>query len=654
MSKPLLSTLVFCLALLAATLAIYLPGLGNALVFDDQRLADGTVFGSYGALWPLQSRALSYGSFVWVAELFGQGWWKQRLLNVVLHLGVAAAVYGLLRELLRSLKLPDDSALSSDPADQRAALRIAVAVFALNPVAVYAVAYLVQRSIVLAALFTALGLLAFVRGLHTRRPGWFAAAVAAYVLAVLSKETAVMAVALALPVFVFVRRPPARAVGLGVAGMAVVLGLATAALYPMFGAILGKAFDVDSIRYVQQLEALRPGVSQKVFPLSVLNEAFLFFRYGLLWMLPNMQWMSIDLRPAFPLDFFSVQAVGALAFVALFAACVWGVLRRSDAWGFAALCVLCPMLLYFTEFATVWLQDPFVLYRSYLWALTLPGVLVLGLLALPRRLVYQGGILVCALLAGLAYERQTSFRDSYTVWADAVEKIDTKAQANAVGRWRPYLNRGSHFLDREMLEQAYADFARAEALGETQGAAPFSRGVVLQLLKRHPEALAAFDQAAALGFQEAALFYHRGESQFAQGKLPQALESYAAALQRKQAPEVQRHTRLRRAEAAVSARQYDLAIAEFKALVAARPQDTRALTGLGLAYVGQEKAAEAMAVFDQLLAAGPSAVGYYGRAMAQVVGANKAAGLVDLDRAIALDPQNEMYKSVRSRIVAQK
>src|SRR5687768_10975562 len=98
MSKPLISTLVFCLALLAATLAIYLPGLGNALVFDDQRLADGTIFGSYGSLWPPKSRALSYGSFVWVADLFGQGWWKQRLVNVALHLGVAAAVYALLRE----------------------------------------------------------------------------------------------------------------------------------------------------------------------------------------------------------------------------------------------------------------------------------------------------------------------------------------------------------------------------------------------------------------------------------------------------------------------------------------------------------------------------------------------------------------------------
>ncbi len=67
-----------------ALAAIYLPGLGNSLVFDDASLT-GTLFEQYAALLPLKVRTLSYGSFVWVQALLGEGWWKQRLVNLLIH-----------------------------------------------------------------------------------------------------------------------------------------------------------------------------------------------------------------------------------------------------------------------------------------------------------------------------------------------------------------------------------------------------------------------------------------------------------------------------------------------------------------------------------------------------------------------------------------
>jgi hypothetical protein len=95
----------------------------------------------------------------------------------------------------------------------------------------------------------------------------------------------------------------------------------------------------------------------------------LFFRYGLLWLIPNVGWMSIDLRPAFPLSLASAQAIASvLAYLGLLAASAWLVLRRSDVLGLIGLCLLFPLLMFGTEFGTVWIQDPFVLYRSYLWA----------------------------------------------------------------------------------------------------------------------------------------------------------------------------------------------------------------------------------------------------------------------------------------------
>ena len=224
------SALIFLALLAAAALAIYLPGIGNELVFDDRRLTDGTILGSYGSLLELRPRMLSYGSFVWLQALFGEGWWKQRLFNVFLHLGVAYCLYLLFTSLLESRRFREEDA--SDPEllpSKRAALKVGVALFALNPVAVYAVAYLVQRSIVMAALFVVLACIAWVRGLETGQHRWMALAAVSYLLAVLSKEAAVTAAALAVPLYIFVSRPPWKR-ALVVVALALVLVAAVGAV----------------------------------------------------------------------------------------------------------------------------------------------------------------------------------------------------------------------------------------------------------------------------------------------------------------------------------------------------------------------------------------------------------------------------------------
>ena len=58
----------FALIVLLAVLAVYLPGLRNELVFDDLRLTDGSIFGTYGNLLDIKQRMVSYGSFVWLLD----------------------------------------------------------------------------------------------------------------------------------------------------------------------------------------------------------------------------------------------------------------------------------------------------------------------------------------------------------------------------------------------------------------------------------------------------------------------------------------------------------------------------------------------------------------------------------------------------------
>ncbi len=660
-TKPSVSLIVFGIAVVAAVLAIYLPGWDHALLFDDLALTDGTIFGSYGNLLAFKQRLLSYGSFVWVDGLAGAGWWKQRLVNIALHLGTVAALYALVRDLLTHTRFPEEfEAQTHFDASRLAAVRVGVALFAVNPMAVYAVAYLVQRSIVMATFFAVLACWCFVRGLSGRGAAWYAGAVVAYAAAVLSKEHAVMVAAMAVPLYIHVRRPTWRTVA-GIAGIsALLVAVAAAVLFGVYGDFIGKVFDQRSIDLTRQLELLSPGITQRMYPLSILNEAALFFAYGFLWFVPNVMWMSVDLRPAFPLSFTAFpQVLGLLGYAALWVAAAWAVLRRRGVLSLAGVALLFPLLLYVTEFATVWVQDPFVLYRSYLWAIGVPILVAIALTGFKPRAIYMLGAMIGLVFTLLAFERSASLRDDYTAWSDAAEKIDLKAPANAVGRWRPFLNLGAYHLDRGSMAEAQKAFATAEALGALRGAARFNMGVALQQQKKHTEAIAAFDDAERQGFKDLQLYYHRGESEFALGRYAQAYAQFDQGLRTElqglssaEMDRIRQLMHLRRAESAIGANRFDDAIKDFNALLPASPSNPRLLLGLGMAHVGKGDTREAIALFDQLIARAPNAAAYYGRAMAHRGARQYAASLKDLDQAIRLDPRNPQYAQIRAEVAA--
>ena len=651
------SALVFFLALTAATLAVYLPGLTNGLVFDDNRLSDGTIFENFGSLLRLQPRMLAYNTFVWLQPLSGDGWAVQRLFNLALHLGVGAGLYVLFLQLLGRTQFSDEARADPGlPDSWLAGLRVGTALYVLNPMAVYAVAYLIQRSILMATLFAVWACVAWVHGITARRPLYMVLALVSYLLAVLSKETVFMVAALAVPLYVFVVRPPLKRVLL-ISGLSLLaLAAVAAALYPVFGSLIGVAFDPRSEQFQRQLEQIAPGIGPRMYPLSMLNQAALFFQYGFLWLIPNVQWMSIDLRPPFPLSLTSFPHIlGAIGYVVLLIGSAWLVLRRSDVLGLLGLCLLCPVLLFVAEFATVWVQDPFVLYRSYIWAMTIPGLVAIPFIGFKPRLIYPVGVVLAIVFAGLAVERVWSLRDELTVWSDAIEKADRQTEPNAVGRWRPYLNRGAYYLDKERTDEAYADFVRANTLGEPEGMARFNMGMALQLQRKHEAALGELAAAERMGFVEPQLNFARGESQYALARFADAYASFDKALSSTMPlPQiVQDQARRRRAEAAIPLQKYDVAVADLQTLLKDKPDDQGLLLRLGMAQVGRKDSAAALAIFDRMLAARPSGGAYYGRGMAYLIAGDRATALAELDRAIALEPANAAYRNVRAQIATQ-
>ena len=645
--------------LLFAVFALYLPSLPNALVFDDAFITSGQLFAEYANPLVLKPRALSYGTIAWLHKFAGEAWWLQRLVNIFLHLAVVAMLYVFYRRLLMSLALPGSSA-QSDTADAanansnlaaRWALLIGVAWFAINPTAVYAVAYLTQRSIVMATLFSLISLWAVLRALATRRRIFWLLAVLAYVAAMLSKEYALALPAVAVALVVLVRRPPTRQL-LALAAVGLVLATAAAwLLYARYGSIVGRVFDDISLYYLKQLAALTPGIETQAYPLSIINQMWLYFEYACRWFLPSTQMMSIDMRPAFPTQLLSVPHVlGVAGYVTLLVGSVTLMLRYRDARALFGFCLFLPAILFVTEFSTVWIQDPFVLYRSYLWAIAVPGLIYLFVRLLARRMS-SGALLGCVAAAGLILTWQTvdriaSFRTELSVWDDAIRKLPPEL---VVGKSRAYLNRGQAYQLAGEDNRAIRDFRRSTSFGDN-GEGLLNAGGVLLARGRYAEAIAAFDGAVARGQQSASLSLNRGTALLSMGDLQGAMVALQQALTL--GPTAQEVAAVRRQRALIflQAGRADEVIADAQFAAAAFPQDWQVRNTLGFALLAKGNRADAIAAFNDSLKRGQSGAAYFGLARAHAEERRLADAQAHIDKALAIEPTNTQYQQLQARL----
>lgn len=656
---PRLTSMLYVCALSVAIAVLYSFGIDNQLVFDDERLIDGTIFGQYGSLLQLKTRVLSYGSFVWLQNILGDGWWKQRIFNIALHIGTALTLYALTLELLQQVHWSQRVNEIGTPRDAskfstslRNAALAGTAFWAFNPVAVYAVAYLIQRSILMATLFVALSILSFVRGLVSPRFQWFALALLCYFLAVASKEHAVTAILLTLPIYVFIRRPTVKRLALVAGTSTVILLLTGGLLFNQYSSILGSVFDAISLAHATHLEQMQPGISPKLYPLSIVNQAFLFFYYGLLWFLPYVGWMSIDIRPAYPIAFMSWQTVGAVAWMGLLLGSARLVLRRTDIWSLAGLAVLLPTLMFITEFSTVWLQDPFVLYRSYLWSIGIPILLALPLAGRSSLQLYAVVAIAVGVLAASSIERIRSLSTLQSTWADASDKIDVHAPVNAVGRWRPFLNQGQAAMLRGDFENALQFIGRAEALGENLGESASLRREINQRQQgaKYTELLDNFAKAEAKGANKATLYYQRAESEYAMGRYADAFESFSKSLTFPQTPEAEELGRLRQAEAAVASEKYDEAIASYRMLIDKNPGKQRYHVGLSMAHIGKKDYQIALGILNSIIARQPTSQAHYARALVHLSLGDRLNSQRDLDAALYTEPDNPIYLRLQQKL----
>ncbi len=489
------------LALLAAVCALYLPFLGNPFIFDDVPLLSGDFLNYYAHTpFKLDFRWFHFASMGWTARVFSDLFPHPfRLGNLLLHAANAILLFHVLRQLLVAVLREQNRSPMIVWGAWLGAL-----VFAVHPVAVYATGYAAQRSILLATLFALLMQWAYLRALLSGQANWLLPAVLAFFLACFSKEHSVLMPAVLAAMTLLLRKEnhlSRRA--LAAVWCAFVL-IAVLVLLISKG-VLSAAYEPMAAESFAQQNIVASGAVMHL--LSVLTQAGLFFKYLLLWALPNPAWMSIDMREPFVASLNAWQGwLGAAGF-ALYGVMALRLLWCGGAGGLAGLALLYPWLQFFVEFSSIRVQEPFVLYRSYLW---MPGMMFfipLLLMRFPQRKTLL--ILGCAtlLLVPPAWNRLWVFGDNYRLWNDAALLLKNERVAGAD---RIYYNRGQALLSQQKWEEAARDFERSAALSPGLAPIHYMLGMAYSNGGRYQEALDQYDATLAIKSDDDRAFFAKG------------------------------------------------------------------------------------------------------------------------------------------------
>lgn len=493
----LLALALFC----AASFALYGSGLSAALVFDDLDFFDSPYIATYGAeIQPLLGRYWPYASFAHQSLLFGQGAEGMRAGNVLLHALTAFSLTLFVAKLMAAT--PTGPKYAGPFAGEFAAL-MAGFLFLMHPVGVYAVAYLVQRSTLMATLFSLLMWISYLAGLQSGRRSWMFMSVLFYYFAVFSKQHAVLAPLVPLALSVLFRKTTHPRAGWQVlvsvyATYCVVAGVAAISSVHILGTSYEPllVFVDEGADWHERIFLL-----ERVHWLSILTQGGLFFKYLALWIWPAQAAMSVDMRELFVNNLANpANWLGLIAFLAFGVAAIMLLMRGGQS-GVLGLGMCMTWGLFGVELSTVRLQEVFVLYRSYLWMPGLAVATAAGLRALVGNLRLRWVVPLCllwtaALFIAAGY-RLATFGSENLLWDDAVRLIEKQPQPGAFAE-RAYHNRGTTFARSRDFDRALADFDMALSKNDRYYLPYYSRASAMAELGRLGEALTDYGLALDL------------------------------------------------------------------------------------------------------------------------------------------------------------
>lgn len=242
---------------------------------------------------------------------------------------------------------------------------------------------------------------------------------------------------------------------------------------------------------------------------SVLTQTRLFFSYLFLWVYPNTDWMSIDMRAPMASFTTSWAYIMALAGFIGYPLMALTLMHRSGAVAMAGWLLLMPWLMFLTELSTVRVQEPFVLYRAYLWFPLLGGLVPLVLYRMKARYVLMLGVPVLCVLISLSWNRLATFSDPLLLWEDAAKLL---RNSDEPGAGRIYYNRALALSAKGRKQEALQDLDRVIGLHPNLDQVHFARARLQFDVKRYSEALSDLNSAISVNRQNGAYYLARAQT----------------------------------------------------------------------------------------------------------------------------------------------
>lgn len=491
-----------CLAaLLLAVVSLYLPFSASPAVFDDHNIITNLAVYSY-AQEPFSAitRAFPYFSIGFIQVISGGDLAWNRWLNIAIFVMIVIVLYHFLLRASSRFSLLGGI-------DLRWAAMVTCIWLALNPVAVYAVGYLIQRTIVLAMLFSIVAANLYLRAQQQERNADLFSAGLFAGLAMMCKEHAVLLPLAMLTLTPLVhewdRRTVFRAGGF-------LLLMAPVCVWTIYhrGDLIGTSYEIYSGQVLSQMD-LPPifDFPGGTWAMSIATQLGLFLRYAFSWFFPNPAFLSADIRIDFPAYWHGVWGVlGVLVtLVSGLAALVLAFRKNTSPLSrLAAAAFLYVAVLYAVELSVVRVQEPFVLYRSFLWApayaLLLCGVLLSCDQWLQKRnrtgwLAFRV-MVPLALLALIPWtqDRLQSFSSEEALWQDALHKLPSP---DVAGADRIYYNLAGEAYKAKRYNEALGFSERVIAQNPRVFQGYMAKGTSLLALSDTNGASRAFDEANA-------------------------------------------------------------------------------------------------------------------------------------------------------------
>ena len=538
------------LAVAAVGILVYLNSIPNGFVIDDKyQIMEnewitgpehlGEIFAS--GVWEFEGRETSYYRpmmfvhYMGIQLLAGRTAWAFHLASVLLHAAVTVLVFLVARRAFAA-----DPPSAPEPVWPATA---AALLFAVHPIHTEPVAWIAAVVDLGYTLFALLALLAYIAG-RDRRPGWMAVSAAAFLVALLFKESAIT-----IPVVVAAwewamargeRRALAR-LGGGVAAYAAAFAVYLALRWNALGGLVPTAQGA--------------GLAMIPWSLAVVSLAALYV--GKLVVPINLNvWHVFDPPAALG----SARALGVVGFVVVCVVVwVWAARRRRVV-AFAGAVFLIPLLPTF-HFSALNVGIASAFAERYLYLPSMGFALVLAcVLDAVRRRVPRGTVVASGIVAVLALTyavgtvaRNPVWKDSLTIWEDAVRK------------------------------------------SPQSGVAQFNYGAALRFHGRKQEGMEAIRRAAVLEPGLVGREIGKGRSYAEQGKFMKAMLAFHSALILDPG-NAEAHFGL--AVLYESRGSIEAAIHEYRQVLASRPDFAEVHNNLGVLHASQGRIEEAVPHFE--------------------------------------------------------